>query len=112
MCSRSRAVAACSTSCTGSIFTARSSTFDDWSMNQISQPNSRRYQRVDTASRRAIGSGMAIARFFGNSSPNSICTTVQKISDTAVPTATPTPAGTLAMPRRSARPEPMSGSAT
>ena len=81
-------------------------------MNQISQPNSRRYQRVDTASLRANDSGMAIARFFGNSSPKSIWMTVQKISDTAVPIATPTPTGTLASPSRSAMPEPISGSAT
>ena len=38
MCSRSRAVAECSTSCTGSIFSARSSRFDAWSKIQISQP--------------------------------------------------------------------------
>ena len=39
-CARGRAaVAECSTSCTGSIRSARSSRFDDWSKIQMSQPN-------------------------------------------------------------------------
>ncbi len=57
MCSRSRAVAECSTSCTGSMRSARSSRFDDWSNSQISQPNSFRYSVVDSASHRASGFG-------------------------------------------------------
>ena len=95
MCSRSRAVAECSTSCTGSIRNARNRRFELWSNNQISQPNSRRYSVVDIASARATGSGRAMARFFGNSSPKSICTSVENTIAKTAPIAMPTPVGTF-----------------
>ena len=66
---------------------------------------------MDRASARATGSGRAIARFFGNSSPNTICTTVANSSASTVPTATPNPAGTPTPPSSSPIPSPISGSA-
>ena len=112
MCSRSRAVAECSTSCTGSMPRTLSSAFDAASKTRTSQPKIRRYQMVDVASATAVGSGRAIARFLGNSSPKSIWTKVENSSASTVPTATPTPVGTLSRPRASPRARPMSGSAT
>ena len=67
---------------------------------------------MDRASHRATGSGLAIARFFGTSSPKSIWTTVENSSARIVPTPTPTACGTEARPRRSPIARPMSGSAT
>lgn len=54
----------------------------------------------------------AILRFFGNSSPKSICTKVAKISASTVPMATPTAVGTPVTPSRSPKACPISGSAT
>jgi hypothetical protein len=110
--SRSRGVAACSTSCTGSIRAARSSRFDAASKIRTRGPNSRRYQVVDQASRRATGSGRAMARFLGKSSPATICTAVANSSASTVPIATPTAVGTPATPSSSPSPAPISGSAT
>ena len=105
MCSRSRGVAACSTSCTGSIRSARSSRFDGL-VEQPDQPAEHRQvdRRSTGPAARATGSGRAIARFFGNSSPNTICTTVENSSASTVPTATPTPVGTPTPPSSSPRP--------
>ncbi len=67
---------------------------------------------MDRASRTATGSGRAIARFFGNSSPNTICTTVDSSSASTVPIATPTATGTPTPPNSSPTPAPISGSAS
>ena len=67
---------------------------------------------MDSASARATGSGRAMARFFGNSSPKTICTTVANSSAATVPIATPTPVGTPTPPSSSPSPAPISGSAT
>ncbi|SLJ82410.1 Uncharacterised protein [Mycobacteroides abscessus subsp. abscessus] len=53
-----------------------------------------------------------MARFLGNSSPNTICTTVENATASTVPTATPTAVGTPTPPSRSPNPLPISGSAT
>ncbi len=68
---------------------------------------------VDRASHNATGSGRAIARFLGgNSSPNTICTTVENRIAMTVPIATPTPTGMPTLFSRSPTPEPINGSAT
>ncbi|MEH3066958.1 MAG: hypothetical protein PGN15_02540 [Aeromicrobium erythreum] len=67
---------------------------------------------MERASQRATGSGRAIARFFGNSSPKSICTNVAKTSASTVPMPMPTAVGTPTPPRISPKARPMSGSAT
>lgn len=67
---------------------------------------------VDRASLRATGSGRAIARFLGNSSPNTIWTTVENSSAVTVPIATPVPEGIPIPPRSSPIPAPIMGSAT
>ena len=46
---------------------------------------------MDSASARATGSGRAMARFFGNSSPKTIWTTVANSSAATVPIARPGP---------------------
>ena len=112
MCSRSRAVAECSRSCTGSMPTARSSASDARSNSPMSQPNTERYQVVERASQRETGSGRAMARFLGTSSPKSICTTVDSSRASTVPMVRPIPVGTCARPSASPRALPMSGSAT
>ena len=112
MCSRSRTVAECSTSCTGSIRNLRSNALDARSKTWISQPNTVRYAVVDPARRNAVDSGRAIARFFGNSSPNSICTNVENSNASTVPTAMPAAAGTPNPPRPLPSASPISGSAT
>ena len=48
---------------------------------------------MDRASHRATGSGRAIARFFGNSSPKSICTTVANSRARTAPMPMLTPVG-------------------
>ena len=48
---------------------------------------------MDSASARATGSGRAMARFFGNSSPKTIWTTVANSSAATVPTAEADPRG-------------------
>ena len=91
---------------------SRSRRFEDWSKTQISHPNTFRYSSVERDSQRARGSGRAIARFFGTSSPNSICTSVDSARASTVPTAIPTATGTPAQPNISANEAPINGSAT
>ena len=61
---------------------------------------------VDSASHSATGSGRAIARFFGNSSPNTICTTVENTSASTVPIAMPTAVGHADPAEQFAEPAP------
>ena len=67
---------------------------------------------MERASAVATGSGRAMARFFGNSSPNSICTNVEKVRATRVPMVMPTAGGTETPPRAVPIAAPISGSAT
>lgn len=112
MCSRSRAVAVLSTSWTGSILSIRSSALDALSNTAMSQPNTVRYADVERARPFASGSGRAMARFLGNSSPKSIWMIVDSTSARTVPTATPTPVGTPTPPSMVPSDCPMRGSAT
>ncbi len=105
-------MAECSTSCTGSMRRARSSRFDEASKTRMSQPNADRYRRVERASHSATGSGRAIARFFGNSSPSTICRPVASTSAATVPMPTPTACGTETPPSAVPTAWPISGSAT
>ena len=68
--------------------------------------------RVDRASARESGSGAAIARFLGYSSPKIICTIVAAASASTVPMLTLSATGTPATPRISPSDSPIIGSAT
>ena len=63
-------------------------------------------------SHKASGSGRAIATFLGNSSPKSICTTVEKAMATTAPSPTEMNVGTPTPPSIEPIDWPMSGSAT
>lgn len=67
---------------------------------------------VDVASAIATGSGRAMARFLGNSSPKIICRKIDKSRASTVPAATLTPVGTPIPPALRRARHPMSGSAT
>ena len=68
--------------------------------------------RVERARARASGSGAAIARFLGYSSPKIICTIVATASASTVPMLMLTAAGTPTTPSSSPSVSPTIGSAT
>ena len=63
--------------------TARSRRLEAASKSRITGPATVRYITVDRLRARASGIGRAMARFFGASSPTTICRTVEKTSTTA-----------------------------
>ncbi len=83
----SSGVAPCSTSSTGSMPTRLSRPVAAESNSLTTGPTTARYASVDPARNLATGSGLAMPRFFGASSPKTICTTVA----TKTPAATETP---------------------
>ena len=77
-CSRSSDVAPGASSSTGSMPTARSRRLEAASKSRMTGPATVRYITVDRLRARASGIGRAMARFFGASSPTTICRTVEK----------------------------------
>ncbi len=98
----SSSVAPWCSSSTGSIPTLRSSLFAALSKTCTTGPTTFRYASVDGARAFASRSGTAMARFFGASSPSTICTTVAstKASTTETP---PTAASGRPIPDRAGR---------
>ena len=104
--SSSCAVAPWGSSSTGSMPTRRRIRFEAESNTRISGPAMVRYSSVDRASRSAIASAFAMARFFGASSPSTIWMIVANSNARMTETDTLTACGTPAEPSRSSRPAP------
>ena len=71
-------------SSTGSTPISRNSRFAAPSNSRMTGPATRRNTHIDGARARATGSGFAIAKFFGASSPNTICAMVANINASVI----------------------------